>query len=145
MLDEHWAEFGRNYYSRHDYENVEAAGAERMMQRLRDRLADLPGHTVAGRRIESADEFAYDDPVDGSRAEGQGLRILFDRGGRIVFRLSGTGTAGATVRVYLEDYVDDAERLHLQPEDALGEMIEAAEEIAGLREHTGRDEPDVRT
>ncbi|EKE45047.1 phosphoglucomutase [Oceaniovalibus guishaninsula JLT2003] len=144
LMQAHWTEFGRNYYSRHDYEAVDATAAARMLDELRGRLADLPGTIVAGRHIDSADEFAYHDPVDGSVAQGQGIRIVFDGGGRIVMRLSGTGTAGATLRVYLEDATDDPERLNLDPQEALADMIAAAQEIAGITRHTGRDQPDIR-
>ena len=145
MMQAHWAEFGRNVYSRHDYEGVSAEAAEGLMADLRARLPNLPGSEAAGRYIAAADDFAYDDPVDHSRAEGQGLRITFDGGGRVVFRLSGTGTAGATLRVYLEDYTDDPARFGQDPQEALAPIIAAAEELAGIAERTGRSEPDVRT
>ncbi|MBM9596394.1 alpha-D-glucose phosphate-specific phosphoglucomutase [Roseitranquillus sediminis] len=145
LMADHWAEFGRNHYSRHDYEGVDADRAAEMMDRLRGMLGELPGQVFAGRTVESADEFAYDDPVDGSRAEGQGIRVGLDGGGRVVYRLSGTGTAGATVRVYLEDYTDDPAQVRTAPEEALAGVVAAAEEIAQIREHTGRTEPDVRT
>ena len=145
ILRAHWAEYGRNYYSRHDYEAVDAAAAAALMDALRARLPDLPGTTVAGRTVTAADEFAYDDPVDGSRAEGQGLRIAFDGGGRVVFRLSGTGTVGATLRVYLEDVETDPDRLDRDPQQALAPMIAAAEDLAGIRAATGRETPDVIT
>ena len=145
ILSDHWEEFGRNYYSRHDYEAVDADAAERMMDGLRKSLPDLPGTLVAGRRIEAVDEFAYEDPVDGSKASGQGIRAMLRGGGRVVWRLSGTGTAGATVRVYLEDYESEAGRLHRDPDEVLAEIAAVAEKISGLREHTGRDAPDVRT
>jgi phosphoglucomutase len=108
-------------------------------------LPELPGRSFAGRTVECADEFAYDDPIDGTRAEGQGLRVTLDGGGRIVYRLSGTGTAGATVRVYMEDHTDDPGGFALDPEAALSDIIAAAREIADIEGHTGRSEPDVRT
>jgi phosphoglucomutase len=145
VLRAHWAEYGRNHYSRHDYEAVDTDGAERMMDRLRGVLPELPGRSFAGRTVESANEFAYDDPIDGTRAEGQGLRVTLDGGGRIVYRLSGTGTAGATVRVYMEDHTDDPGGFALDPEAALSDIIAAAREIADIEGHTGRSEPDVRT
>ncbi|WP_102107016.1 alpha-D-glucose phosphate-specific phosphoglucomutase [Oceaniglobus roseus] len=145
IMDAHWAEFGRNFYSRHDYEAVDAKKANEMMDALRARLPDLPGTIIHGRTVEAANEFAYDDPVDGSRSEGQGLRVMFEDGGRIVYRLSGTGTVGATLRVYIEDVSDDPESFGDDPQDALADMIAIADELAGIEEHTGRDEPDVRT
>lgn len=145
LLAAHWAEFGRNYYSRHDYEAVDAAAAETLMQGLRDRMAKLPGQTVGDLTVEMADEFAYDDPVDGSRAEGQGIRIAFTNGARVVFRLSGTGTVGATLRVYLENLELDPARQHEDAQAALAPVIDAAETLAGIRAHTGRDAPDVMT
>ena len=108
-------------------------------------LADLPGQAAAGLRIEAADEFAYDDPVDGSRSEGQGLRIMTEGGGRIVLRLSGTGTEGATLRVYLERVETDPARMQDDPQQALAGIVAAAEEIAGIHARTGRDAPDVIT
>ncbi|MEF9603004.1 alpha-D-glucose phosphate-specific phosphoglucomutase, partial [Paracoccus sp. PXZ] len=145
IMADHWAKYGRNYYSRHDYEAVDAAAAAELMQALRERLADLPGQTAAGLRIEAADEFAYDDPVDGSRTEAQGLRVMTEGGGRIVLRLSGTGTEGATLRVYLERVETDPARMQDEPQEALAGVIAAAEEIAGIRARTGRDAPDVIT
>ncbi|RYH11162.1 alpha-D-glucose phosphate-specific phosphoglucomutase [Tropicimonas sp. IMCC6043] len=145
MLDDHWAEFGRNYYSRHDYEGVDLEAAEGLMQALRDRFGDLPGQEFHGKRVSSADEFAYDDPVDGSHSAGQGIRIGFEGGGRAVFRLSGTGTVGATLRVYLEDICEDPAAMHRDAQDALADIIAAADAIAGIHERTGRSGPDVRT
>ncbi|WP_226780825.1 alpha-D-glucose phosphate-specific phosphoglucomutase [Oceaniglobus trochenteri] len=145
MMNDHWAEFGRNFYSRHDYEAVDAEKANTMMDRLRTRLGDLVGSDVMGATVESADEFAYDDPVDGSRATGQGLRVAFAGGGRIVYRLSGTGTVGATLRVYIEEVSDDPATFTMDTQDALKDMIARADQIAGIREFTGRTAPDVRT
>ncbi|MBN2905120.1 MAG: alpha-D-glucose phosphate-specific phosphoglucomutase [Rhodobacteraceae bacterium] len=145
ILHAHWREFGRNYYTRHDYEALDAATAEAMLDDLRARLPNLPGRVFAGRTVASADEFAYDDPVDGSHSAAQGLRIAFEGGARIVYRLSGTGTVGATLRVYLEEFVDDPDRLDLAPETALAAIIAAADQIAGIRAHTGRSAPDVTT
>ncbi|MEO0694216.1 MAG: alpha-D-glucose phosphate-specific phosphoglucomutase, partial [Pseudomonadota bacterium] len=145
ILSQHWAEYGRNYYSRHDYEAVDAANANAMMDGVRAKLADLPGQSVQGLTVGEADEFAYDDPVDGSRSEGQGLRVSFDGGARVVFRLSGTGTVGATLRVYLEDVESDPSAMHQDAQAALATVIAAAEEIAGIKAHTGRDAPDVTT
>ncbi len=145
LMAAHWAEFGRNYYSRHDYEAVEIDKANALMDGLRGKLGSLPGTVSNGLTIATADEFAYDDPVDGSRSEGQGLRIGFEGGARVVFRLSGTGTEGATIRVYLEAVEEDPARHGLDPETALAPVIAAADAIAGIRAHTGRDAPDVKT
>ena len=115
------------------------------MGALRGKLAGLPGKSFAGLTVETADEFAYDDPVDNSRSEHQGIRVGFEGGARIVYRLSGTGTVGATLRVYLEDLESDPSRMHRDAQEALAAVIAAADEIAGIREYTGRSEPDVRT
>ncbi|WP_422073313.1 alpha-D-glucose phosphate-specific phosphoglucomutase [Tranquillimonas rosea] len=145
LMHAHWTAFGRNFYSRHDYEAVDADAATRMMDALRDRLDELPGQSVAGRTVESADEFSYRDPVDGSTASGQGLRVNLKGGGRIVYRLSGTGTVGATLRVYIEDEGADPSTFDMDTQEALADMIAAADEIAGIKTYTGRDVPDVRT
>ena len=145
LMEAHWQEYGRNVYSRHDYEAVDADAANAMMAELRDKLAELPGTEVQGRTIEAADEFAYTDPVDGSTASAQGIRVMFAGGGRIVYRLSGSGTVGATLRVYIEDESDDPATFARDPQDLLATMIAAADEIAGIERHTGRTEPDVRT
>lgn len=145
ILTAHWAEFGRNYYSRHDYEGVDADRAEALMQGMRDRMDSLPGQVFSGMTVTAADEFAYDDPVDGSRAEAQGIRIYFDGGARVVYRLSGTGTVGATLRVYMENLELDPSGQHLDAQEALAGVIAAADAVAGIREHTGRDAPDVKT
>jgi len=145
ILAAHWREYGRNYYSRHDYEAVETAIADRLVEDLTGKLAALPGTTAAGLQIVSADEFAYDDPVDGSHSAHQGLRIGLDGGARIVLRVSGTGTVGATLRVYLERYEPPGGTLDLPATEALAGIVEAAEEIIGIRAATGRTGPDVVT
>lgn len=145
VMAEHWREYGRNYYSRHDYEAVPSERANALIQRLRDISAELPGQTFQGLTVESADDFAYHDPVDGSVSEHQGIRIGFAGGSRVVLRLSGTGTEGATLRVYLERYEPDVTRHDMPVDAALGAVIAAAEEIALIREFTGRDAPDVTT
>ncbi len=145
ILTDHWQTYGRNYYSRHDFEDVDADAANKMMTRLNAMLPDLPGEVIAGMTVETADEFAYDDPVDGSHSAHQGTRISFTDGTRIVFRLSGTGTVGATLRVYLEKRAEDPAKQHDDPQDALASAIEAAETIAKIKEFTGRDDPNVRT
>jgi phosphoglucomutase len=141
----HWAEYGRNYYARHDYEAVETERANALMAELRGRLATLAGRTFQGLTVAFADDFSYTDPVDGSVSKNQGIRIGFDGGSRIVFRLSGTGTEGATIRVYLERYEADPARLSQETPDALADLILAADEIAGIGRHTGRAAPDVVT
>lgn len=145
VMSGHWTQFGRNYYSRHDYEAVDAVAAEALMSDLRRQLPDLAGKKMAELTITTADEFAYDDPVDGTRTEGQGLRFGFDNGARLVLRLSGTGTEGATLRVYLEQLETASNRLHQDPQIALAAVIAAAEALAGIRHRTGRDRPDVIT
>jgi len=145
LLQELWTAQGRSYYSRHDYEGVPSDGANALMDGLRAKLATLSGTKVERLEIRSADEFSYTDPVDGSQATGQGLRIGFEGGGRAVFRLSGTGTEGATLRVYLERLETDPTRFDLDPNEALAPIIDAAEALAGIKAHTGRDGPDVRT
>lgn len=145
IVERHWAEFGRNYYSRHDYEEVETTRANALMDELRDRLPALAGTQVQGLTVEAADDFTYHDPVDGSVSEHQGIRILFGGGSRVVFRLSGTGTSGATLRVYIERYEPDPARHGLDTQQALAGLIAAADEIAGIRRHTGRDRPSVIT
>ncbi len=141
----HWARFGRNYYTRHDYEAIPTSAAAGVMGHLRAQLAALPGTAVAGRQVRAADDFAYTDPVDGSTSTGQGLRVLFDDGARIVYRLSGTGTEGATLRVYVEAYEPDPTRQDQDAQDALGPLVGAALALAELRERTGRAAPTVIT
>lgn len=140
---DHWATYGRNYYARHDYEGVESERADALMADLRGKLATLPGESFAGLTVETADDFAYTDPTDQSVSRNQGIRILFQGGSRVVFRLSGTGTSGATLRVYLERY--SADQLDRETPEMLADIIQAAEEIAGITQHTGRTEPDVVT
>lgn len=145
IVKAHWAQFGRDYFTRHDYEGVDSAQAATMIGQLREKLADLPGTQVAGLSIESADDFEYIDPVDASQAKSQGLRIYLNNGGRIVYRLSGTGTQGATLRVYLDCFVNDPEQLGQETQQALSALITAAQQIAGIKQFTGRDKPDVIT
>lgn len=145
IVRQHWAAYGRNYYSRHDYEEVEATAANGLIENLRDRLADLPGTTVGDLTITAADDFAYHDKTDGSVSKNQGIRILFEGGSRIVFRLSGTGTSGATLRVYIERYEDDCNKHDLETQEALSDLIAAAEALAGITARTGRDQPSVIT
>jgi phosphoglucomutase len=145
ILRDHWARFGRNYYSRHDYEAIETARADTMMTQLRGKLQRLVGQTVQGLRVIAADDFAYTDPVDASVSQNQGVRVIFDGGARIVLRLSGTGTSGATLRLYLEHYQARPEGLDMDAQAALAPVIAAAEDIAQIRTHTARTAPDVIT
>lgn len=145
IVTEHWATYGRNYYSRHDYEEVETDRANALVEELRAKLGSLPGTSVRGMKIASADDFAYHDPVDGSVSKNQGIRVLFEGGSRVVFRLSGTGTSGATLRVYIERYEPDTSRHDLDTQEALADLIAAADDIAGIRSHTGRAKPSVIT
>lgn len=142
---EHWATYGRHYYTRHDYEAVETEAAQGLMEHLLDRLPRMPGESIAGRRIVLADDFAYTDPIDGSVSRHQGLRIGFADGSRIVYRLSGTGTSGATLRVYIEQFEPDPARHGLDPQAALAPLITLARDIAGIPAWTGREAPDVIT
>ncbi|MER8611259.1 alpha-D-glucose phosphate-specific phosphoglucomutase [Mesorhizobium sp. M0435] len=145
IVTEHWAAYGRNYYSRHDYEEVETDRANALVDELRAKLGSLPGTSVRGMTIASADDFAYHDPVDGSVSKNQGVRVLFEGGSRVVFRLSGTGTSGATLRLYVERYEPDKNRHDLDTQEALADLIAAADDIAGIRSHTGRAKPSVIT
>ena len=145
IVQSHWATYGRNYYSRHDYEEVETDRANALMTELRGKLPDLPGTSFRGMRIAAADDFAYHDPVDGSVSANQGIRVLFEGGSRAVFRLSGTGTSGATLRLYVERYEPDPSRHDLDTQAALADLILAADEIAGISRHTGRASPTVIT
>ena len=145
ILTSHWSTFGRNYYSRHDFEAVDAARAETMITTLRGILPDIAGQPLHDLTILAADDFAYTDPVDGSVSRNQGVRIRFTDGSRIVMRLSGTGTEGATLRLYLERYESDPDRFDLDPQLALAPVIQAAHTLARIEEHLGRSIPDVIT
>jgi phosphoglucomutase len=145
LVSEHWARFGRNYYSRHDYEAVDATAADGMMAALRAKLPKLAGQTLGDYRVSLADDFVYTDPVDGSIASKQGVRIVMLDGSRIVFRLSGTGTEGATIRVYLERYEADPARHGLETQQALSSLVAIADGVSELRQRTGRQQPSVIT
>jgi phosphoglucomutase len=145
IVTEHWRSYGRNYYSRHDYEAVDAERAAQMMDRLRGLNGSLAGKRFADYEVAFSDDFAYTDPIDSSVSERQGIRIGFTDGSRIVFRLSGTGTEGATLRVYIERYEADPEQQNLDAQEALAELIRIADEIGGIRQHTERDAPTVIT
>ena len=145
ILGAHWQRFGRNYYSRHDFEAVASDKADAMMAALREGLAGLKGQVVEGMTVAAADDFAYTDPVDGSVSVKQGVRVMFTDGSRFVLRLSGTGTEGATLRLYLERYAAGPAGLDLDPQEALAPVIRAAHGMARITEFTGRNTPDVVT
>lgn len=141
IVSAHWSEYGRNFYTRHDYEEVDSDSAHKLMKGLRDSLPSRIGKDG----IKLADDFAYNDPVDQSSTSGQGIRLIFDNGSRIIYRLSGTGTAGATLRVYIEQYEANAAKHQADPQDALKPMIAFARNAAMIEAHTGRAEPTVIT
>ena len=145
IVKEHWQKFGRNYYTRYDYESVDADAANTLMLHLQRRLTELPGTQLDGYQVEYADNFAYTDPVDGSRSENQGIRIGFSDGSRIVYRLSGTGTEGATLRVYLEAYEPDPNKQDRQTAEVMQPLVKIATEVAQIEAHTGRNKPTVIT
>ena len=141
----HWQQYGRNYYSRHDYEGIDSKAAAELMDALRGRLPGLAGGTLDGLTVSYADDFSYTDPVDGSVSAHQGIRIGLADGSRIIFRLSGTGTVGATLRVYLEAFEPDPARQQMDTQTALEPLITTANNLAGIRARTGRAAPDVIT
>lgn len=145
IAEKHWATYGRNYYTRHDYEEVDSAAAQQLMKGVAEQLPGLPGRVLAGRTVKAADDFSYLDPVDGSTSSHQGLRMVFDDGSRIVFRLSGTGTSGATLRVYIESFEPDPARHGQETQAALADLVAAAQALAKIRELTGMDRPSVIT
>ena len=143
IVREHWRRFGRNVYSRHDFEGIETAKADELMAQLRQKLPTLSGQEVDGMRIKAADDFSYTDPVDGSTSVKQGVRILLEDGSRAVFRLSGTGTEGATLRLYLERYVADPALHEVDTQKALAPLVALSEKLARIAAITGRKSPDV--
>lgn len=145
IVTEHWQTYGRNFYSRHDYEGVDSAKANELMAGLRSQLSTLPGQTLGDYTVDYADDFSYTDPIDGSVSDQQGIRIGFTDGSRMVFRLSGTGTQGATLRLYLESYEPNAEQHSQDPQTALKPLIVLADEVAKIKALTGRDQPTVIT
>jgi phosphoglucomutase len=145
LMREHYARFGRNYYARHDYEGIETPRADALISALTTALPGLPSRSFGPLTVEAADSFAYTDPVDGAVSRNQGIRVLFAGGSRVVFRLSGTGTEGATLRVYLERYEPAGGQLDAETGAALADLVAAAEVIAGIEGHTGRTAPDVVT
>ncbi len=142
IAHEHWATYGRNYYTRHDYEEIDSTIAQALMK---DLTAKVDGLKTERPNVKLADDFSYTDPIDGSISKNQGLRIIFDDGSRIVFRLSGTGTTGSTLRVYIERYEPDAKHHGLDTQVALADLIKTADDLAGIRARTGREAPSVIT
>lgn len=145
IVNEHWQKFGRNFYSRHDYEEVDSEIAHAIVDNLRSRLKSLQGGKFGPLEITRADDFSYLDPIDGSLSENQGLRIIFKNRSRIIIRLSGTGTSGATLRLYFEKVEKDPHKMNQDPQTTLKQLIELAEIITGLKKLTGRSEPTVIT
>lgn len=143
---EHWAKYGRNFFSRYDYEACESDSANKMMDHVREVIAKSPkGSKIGEYTVETADEFSYTDPIDGSVASNQGLRFVFDDGSRIIFRLSGTGSSGATVRMYIEQFTSDTSKHGLDAQEALGPIIKTALDMSNLTGFTGREKPTVIT
>jgi phosphoglucomutase len=145
LVKAHWRVYGRNFYSRHDYEGVDSDAADGLMAHLRALTGTLKGQKLGAFEVEFADDFAYTDPVDGSVSKNQGIRIGFTDGSRIVFRLSGTGTEGATLRVYIERYEADPSRHEEDTQERLADLITIANDVAEIRQRTGRDRPTVIT
>ena len=143
LLQSHWQRFGRNYYTRHDYEGLDSDAAGTLIDRLRRRLPQLAGTSLGQHQVAFCDDFCYTDPVDNSMTEHQGIRIGFEDGARIIYRLSGTGTSGATLRVYIESYSSD--HMETDTQLALSDLIAMADEVAGIRQQTGRSKPSVIT
>ena len=145
IVKRHWLQFGRNVYSRHDYEDLPLDAANGVIEHLRNNFSTMTGLSFGRYTIQACDDFSYTDPIDGSFSTKQGLRILFTDGSRIVFRLSGTGTSGATLRIYLEAFEPDTNKHDLDAQIALAEMIQIALQISELKQRTGRDKPTVIT
>jgi phosphoglucomutase len=145
IVYQHWRDYGRNFYTRHDYEEIDTEKANGLMKHLRDNLASFQSTGVGSKKVKLADDFAYHDPVDGSDSKGQGIRILFEDGSRIVYRLSGTGTAGATLRVYIERYEPDPAKQGVETQAALTDLVAIAGEAAQIATRTGRAQPSVIT
>jgi len=145
VAEAHWKEFGRNYYARYDFEGVDKAAAEGMMNAMAAKEGTLVGQEFGGMKIKLNDMFQYKDPVDGSVSKNQGIRFIFEDGSRIVFRLSGTGVAGATVRLYLEKFVGPTGDVGMHAFDVVKPLAELAMQLSGLKDAVGRDTPDVVT
>lgn len=145
IVRHHWAEYGRNYYSRHDYEAIPTAIANAIIDRIQHQLGGLVGQTLNGRVVRDANNFTYTDPIDGSVSSNQGIRILFEDDARVIFRLSGTGTKGATLRIYLEHYEADVKHHDHDVQEILADLIKTADEISGVKELSGMEQPTVVT
>ncbi|MGE4531669.1 MAG: alpha-D-glucose phosphate-specific phosphoglucomutase, partial [Acidithiobacillus sp.] len=145
IVAQHWQRFGRHYYTRHDYEGIPAEVGEEIMRVITAQLPVLPGQTLAGRRIQIADDFVYTDPIDGSVSAHQGLRIIFEDNSRLIFRLSGTGTEGATLRIYHEYLEKDPARQHADPQRVLHDLISLGKDLTRIEKLTGRKAPTVIT
>jgi len=145
LVNEHWRTYGRNYYTRHDYEEIDLKGANGLMDALREATKTLPGRSFGAHKVEAADDFAYRDPVDHSEADHQGVRIMFEGGARIVYRLSGTGTVGATLRVYVEHYEPPSGKLDQETQAALADLIALSRSLSEIEKRTGRKAPTVIT
>lgn len=145
LVEEHWQKFGRNFYSRHDYEAIDTVIANSIMSSLRDKLSSLTGTQLNGEKVAKADDFSYTDPIDGSISNHQGIRIIFEDGSRIVFRLSGTGTQGATLRVYLEKYESNSSKFDTPTQQALATLINIAGDLTNIKSLTGMVKPTVVT
>jgi phosphoglucomutase len=145
IVEQHWQEYGRNYYTRHDYEAIPTTIATQLMSDVEDQMPSFIGQTLAGRKVVYADNFCYIDPIDNSVSRNQGLRIGFEDGARIILRLSGTGTEGATLRVYIECYENRLDKLQQDTQLALKELIDLTDELAEITKRTSRTEPTVIT
>ena len=145
IVHEHWQKFGRDIYCRHDYEAIESPVANSIVEHLREQLSTLPGQSFGEYVVGYADEFSYEDPIDGSISKNQGMRVGFVNGSRIVFRLSGTGTVGATLRIYIERFEADVTKHDQDAQEALSELIILAEQFCEVKKRTGRTEPNVTT
>ncbi len=145
IVNQHWQEYGRNYYTRHDYEAIPSDIANQLVADIEQQLPSLVGQVIADRKVSYADNFSYTDPVDASVSNNQGIRIGFEDGSRIVLRLSGTGTEGATLRVYIESYQNDEDKLNIETQEALKDLIEATDQLVEITARTGRTSPTVIT
>ena len=145
LVNEHWLRFGRNFYSRHDYEAIDSIAANALMTNLRSKLPHLAGTNLGSYKLALADDFSYTDPIDGSVSYQQGVRLIFTDGSRLVFRLSGTGTDGATLRVYLEKYTADSTKFSFPTQTALADLIALANDVAEIAKRTGMHNPTVAT